>query len=243
MAAAQPGDTSPRRGPGRPAGRRSGAPDTRRQILDAARAEFARSGYAGTSVRGIARSAGVDPALVHHYFGPKERVFIAALDLPLDPDVLVPHILADGPDRMGERLARFFFTLWEDPELQPRMLALLRTTLAGDEWDGAEPTAGGESGEAASGTGDGRPPGADGRPVGGLIRDFLTTALFARVARELDADAPEAALRAGLAASQMMGLAFGRYVLGLEPLASTPPETLVAAVGPTLQRYLRGEVA
>lgn len=121
----------PRRGPGRPAGRRDGA-DTRRQILEAARSEFARTGYAGTSVRGIARTAGVDPALVHHYFGPKDRIFVAAMDLPFDPDNLVPDVVVDGPEHMGERLARHFFGLWEDPVIRPRLLALLRTALSGD---------------------------------------------------------------------------------------------------------------
>lgn len=204
--AAQRGDGG-RRGPGRPAGRRTGAPDTRRQILDAARTEFARTGYSGTSVRGIARSAGVDPALVHHYFGPKERVFAAALDLPVDPGDLVARILAGGPDRMGESLARVFFGLWDDPDLHPRMLALLRTLLAGDE-------------------------------AGGLIRDYLTTEVVARLVRELDV--PDAELRAGLCGAQLTGVAFTRYVLLMEPLASADTETLVAAVGPALQRYLAG---
>ena len=57
-----------RRGPGR----RPGAADTRGEILAAARSEFAAKGYDASSVRGIAREAGVDPALVHHYFGTKE---------------------------------------------------------------------------------------------------------------------------------------------------------------------------
>ncbi|WTW95705.1 TetR family transcriptional regulator [Streptomycetaceae bacterium NBC_01309] len=197
-----------RRGPGRPAGRRGGAADTRRQILDAARTEFARAGYAGTSVRGIARTAGVDPALVHHYFGPKESVFVAALDLPFDPDRLVPDILSGGPDHMGERLARYFFSLWEDPEIQPRLLALLRTVLSGDA-------------------------------AAGLISDFMTTEMVTRLARELDT--PDALLRANMCGAQLMGLAFTRYVLCMEPVASTDVDTLVASVGPTLQRYLCGD--
>ena len=70
-----------RRGPGdRPAaatgGRRS---STRRDE------EFAEKGYDGASVRGIARAADVDPALVHHYFGTKEQVFVAAMELPFEP--------------------------------------------------------------------------------------------------------------------------------------------------------------
>lgn len=205
--AGQPGDPPRRRGPGRPPGRPGGAADTRRLILDAAREEFARTGYAGTSIRGIARSAGVDPALVHHYFGPKERVFVAALDLPFDPEPLVPHLLAEGPEHVGERLARFFFDQWEDPALRPRMTALLRTMLNGSEGSG-------------------------------LVRDFLITEMVGKMAGILDV--PDAELRADLCWAQLTGLAFSRYVLCVEPVASADVETLVAALAPTLQRYLGG---
>ena len=66
-------------------GRRPGAPDTRAAILDAARELFAAQGFAGTSVRAVAAGAGVDAALVHHYFGTKDDLFVAALELPVDP--------------------------------------------------------------------------------------------------------------------------------------------------------------
>jgi len=125
--------TPARRGPGRPPGRRAGSGgDTRALILDAARAEFAARGYAGTSVRAIARGAGVDPALVHHYFGPKDRVFIAAMDLPLDPDALIADVFAEGAPRAGARLAAKFLGIWEDPGPRERLLAMLRTAMLGD---------------------------------------------------------------------------------------------------------------
>ena len=72
-------------------GRRPGSPDTRAAILAEARTLFAAQGYAGTSVRAVAAAAGVDAALVHHYFGSKDDLFLAALELPLDPrEVLLP---------------------------------------------------------------------------------------------------------------------------------------------------------
>ena len=89
-----------RRGPGRPAD----GGDRRALILAAAREEFAGKGYAAASVRGIARSAEVDPALVHHYFGTKEQVFVAAMELPFAPAELVPQIL-DGPRGRARRAA------------------------------------------------------------------------------------------------------------------------------------------
>ena len=66
-------------------GRRPGAPDTRAAILAAARSRFAEHGYAGTTIRAVATDAGVDAALVHHYFGTKDELFLAALELPVDP--------------------------------------------------------------------------------------------------------------------------------------------------------------
>ena len=68
-------------------GRRPGAPDTRDQILESARGLFADRGFAGTTIRAVAAGAGVDPALVHHYFGTKDDLFVAALELPVDPRV------------------------------------------------------------------------------------------------------------------------------------------------------------
>ncbi|HEX6508789.1 MAG TPA: helix-turn-helix domain-containing protein, partial [Chloroflexota bacterium] len=73
----------------RHAGRRPGATETRDEIVSAARRLFAEKGYDGTTIRGIAAAASVNPALVHHFFGTKQQVFVAALDFPFTPaDVL-----------------------------------------------------------------------------------------------------------------------------------------------------------
>lgn len=117
-----------KRGPGR----RPGSADTRGEILDAARTEFADKGYDGASVRGIARAASVDPALVHHYFGSKEQVFVAAMALPVDPQEVLPDVLAGDPDQLGERFARRFLGLWSDPAFREPMLALLRSATTSE---------------------------------------------------------------------------------------------------------------
>jgi AcrR family transcriptional regulator len=118
-----------RRGPGRPAD----GGDRRALILAAAREEFAGKGYAAASVRGIARSAEVDPALVHHYFGTKEQVFVAAMELPFAPAELVPQIL-DGPtDQLGERLVRTLLGVWADPDFRAPMLGMLRSAMTGEQ--------------------------------------------------------------------------------------------------------------
>jgi AcrR family transcriptional regulator len=116
-----PAETAPTR-----RGRRPGAPDTRAAILAAARELFAGSGYAGTSMRAVAGAAGVDAALVHHYFGGKDDLFLAALRLPIDPRAALAPVVEAGPDGAGERLLRVFVSVWDDEQNQPALLALVR---------------------------------------------------------------------------------------------------------------------
>ncbi|MET7701324.1 TetR family transcriptional regulator [Streptomyces sp. NPDC005485] len=105
-------------------------PATRDRILDAAREEFAERGYDKTSIRGIAKAAGVDSALVHHYFGTKERVFEAAIEVAFAPALNEPTALADGPlDDVGERLTRFVFGVWENPTTRRALLAIVRSAV------------------------------------------------------------------------------------------------------------------
>ena len=110
-------------------GRRPGAPDTRAAILTAARERFATEGYAGATIRSIATDAGVDAALVHHYFGTKDALFLAALELPVDPRQLVAPVVAEGVDGAAERFLETFLTAWDDPTLQPALIAVARGVL------------------------------------------------------------------------------------------------------------------
>ncbi|MEU2424824.1 TetR family transcriptional regulator [Streptomyces sp. NPDC007851] len=103
---------------------------TRDRILLAAREEFAERGYEKTSVRGIAKAAGVDSALVHHYFGTKEQVFEAAVSVAFAPALNAPAAIADGPlDGVGERLTRFIFGIWENPTSRAPLLAIVRSAV------------------------------------------------------------------------------------------------------------------
>ena len=110
-------------------GRRPGGPDTRGQILTAARRSFADKGFAGTTIRGVAGDAGVDPALVHHYFGAKDDLFLAALEIPVDPRTLVPSVFDEGVEAAGERLVRLFLSVWDDPHTRLPLVALVRSSL------------------------------------------------------------------------------------------------------------------
>ncbi|MGZ9932551.1 TetR/AcrR family transcriptional regulator [Streptomyces sp. NC-S4] len=119
-----------RRGPGRPRqDEADDGPGTQERIRLAAREVFAERGYDKTSVRGIAKVAGVDPALVHHYFGSKDDLFAAAIEVSIEPALVVPAIIGEGPDGIGERLARFFLGVWENPVTRVPLLAVIRSAL------------------------------------------------------------------------------------------------------------------
>ena len=117
-----------RRRPAR-TGRRPGNPDTRQAILEAARATFAESGFDGASIRRIAGRAGVDPALVHHYFGTKDDLFMATVELPVNLPALLQRVGAAGLDGLGERLVTTILTVWESPA-GAGLAGWLRTALA-----------------------------------------------------------------------------------------------------------------
>ena len=147
----------------------------------------------------------MDPALVHHYFGTKNGLFVAAMEFPIDPATVLPALLEPGVDGLGERLVRFFLRLWDEAGDRTPFFALIRGAVSHEE-------------SAA------------------LLREFITREVLGRVAAAVDQPEPE--LRAALVGSQMVGLAMARYIVGIEPLASADAETVVAAVAPTVQRYL-----
>lgn len=95
----------------------------------AAVAEFADLGYDGATMRGIAARAGVDSALVHHYFGTKADLFGQAIGAPMRPDVDIPSMLAAPRDELGERIVRYVLEAWEKPEVQKRGVVLLRSAI------------------------------------------------------------------------------------------------------------------
>ena len=189
--------------PARRPGRRSGPTVSRGDILAAARRLFAERGYDGATIRAIAQEAGVDAALVHHFFGTKEQVFVAAMELPFQPADLLPQLVGGPREQVGERFVRLFLALWRDPERRAPVLALLRSATTNEQ--------------AAE-----------------MIRQFVTEALVTRVAGALGVPP----LRVTAAASQLIGLAMVRHLIGVEPLASADEEEIVRLVAPTIQRYL-----
>jgi AcrR family transcriptional regulator len=120
--------TRPRR-----TGRRPGPSRSRDDILRAARTAFAARGYDAVSIRAIARDAHVDPALIHRFFGSKESVFVAAMQLPVTPSRLVPAILAPGPDGLGERVVETVLTLWDTADTGAPLHAFLRAAVTNEQ--------------------------------------------------------------------------------------------------------------
>ena len=112
---------------GRP--RATSKTDTRGRILAAAAEEFGENGYDGATMRGIAARAGVDSALVHHYFGTKADLFAETVEIPIRPDRVIPGILAGPREAVGESAVRFVLEQFEDAETRKRAVALLRAAF------------------------------------------------------------------------------------------------------------------
>lgn len=115
------------------AGRRAGSPDTRAEILEAAKQVFAELGYDRATVRGIATEAGVDPSLIYHYFGPKDQLFAASIDIPLPAAEALRGALGGETDHIGRRLAETFFFVWEQDEARAPLLGILRSAIGGED--------------------------------------------------------------------------------------------------------------
>ncbi|MGH3852952.1 MAG: TetR/AcrR family transcriptional regulator [Pseudonocardiaceae bacterium] len=113
----------------RPRGRRPAGENTRAALLDAARVEFAERGFDGATVRAIAQRAEVDPAMVNHWFGGKEALFAAAMEIPVDPDKIVHSIVGGDPERSAERILRTFLSVW-DAEGGGALAALMRSVAS-----------------------------------------------------------------------------------------------------------------
>lgn len=110
-------------------GRRPGSSDTKDKILGAAQALFARDGFEHTTIRAIAEEIDVDPALIAHYFGNKQELFIAAMA----PSQKIPHKiateLAGDPETLGFRLATLFVSLLESKATNHVVVAALRAAV------------------------------------------------------------------------------------------------------------------
>jgi AcrR family transcriptional regulator len=176
---------------------------TRQAILEAARSAFAAQGYDRTTIRSVARTAGVDASMVMRCFGSKAGLFTAAATA----DLQVPGLAEVPAADRGEALVRHLVGRWEAPATGEGPMLLLRTATTSDEVAVQLQTV-----------------------LGKLIAGSVASAGVDRVEE-----------RAGLIQAQMLGLALSRYILRQETLASPTVEQVVAAVAPSVQRYLETE--
>jgi AcrR family transcriptional regulator len=191
-------------------GRRAGDSGTRDAIAAAARRQFGRAGYDATTIRAVAKEAGVDPALVLHFFGSKDQLFAACVQWPFDPSVELPAVIAGGADEAGRRLVALFLKTWDAEDGRNPIVALLRAAMSQ------------ETAERQ-------------------LRTFLESQILGPLVTGLRCDQPD--LRAGLVASQLLGLGIARHVLKLEPLASLDAERVLDLVAPQVRRALTGPLS
>lgn len=105
--------------------------DTKAALLDAAREVFTEQGYESATVRAIAGRAGVDPAMVNHWFGGKEGLFTSAMRIPVNTTELVPELLRGPPEELAGRILRRFVGVWDDAG--GGQFAALMRSVAGNE--------------------------------------------------------------------------------------------------------------
>lgn len=172
---------------------------------------FSRNGIDKTSIRAIAAGAGVDAALVHHYFGTKTRLFAAAIHVPIDPMSIIGPLREVPVEQIGHVLPKLLLPLW-DSELGKGFIATLRSMLVGSDADVS------------------------------LFRSFLQDVIGVEVGSRVDDPPGTGRVRVQFVASQLVGVVMARYILELEPFRSLPVQQVAETIGPTLQRYLTGDL-
>ncbi|WP_125099212.1 TetR/AcrR family transcriptional regulator [Leucobacter chromiireducens] len=194
-------------------GRRVAGESGRAQILAAATTQFHEHGYQGATIRAIAAEAGVDTKLVHYYFGTKGELFTAMLAAAFESWGF-PTLLTSDSVPPGGSLGT----------------AYLRTVLTALEES--------EMGPAFIGLVRNLGTHEESRRI---FLNFISRELITRLTPLLPGEQTE--LRVTLVGSHLLGTVIARYVLRVPPLADLPRDELAAAIGPTLDRYLFGEIA
>jgi AcrR family transcriptional regulator len=196
-----------------PVGRRPGNVDTRQEIIEAARRVFADKGYEQASLRGVAREAGVDAALVHHYFDGKSALFIAAMSMPFDPRTVKEEANPAAQAAFsGSATVEGFLTMWDQAEGTGSSFASCAAAMA------TSPS------------------------VADAMREFVSERVWSLEPAREDESTEVFWRRRALVSSQLMGLAFNRYILRMPPLSTATPRQIGRWAGPTLERYVEGDL-
>lgn len=187
-------------------GRRRGPTSTRERILVAARARFASDGFAATTIRLIATDSGVDPSQVMQFFGSKDDLFAAAMEIPASALTRFNTAFEAPKEHLGEHVVRAYLEAWDaqTPESEP-LMAMLRGAVVNEN-------------------------------ASEQLRDFIQS----RLTHGMQNRGDEALLRAGLAASMLIGVILSRRIIGVPALVAADTDTLIRTVGPAIQNLLTG---
>ena len=195
---------------GRPRpGRRTGRPDTRSEILDAARAQFVKVGYRAATVRAIAAAAGVDPALISYFFGSKQHLFGEAMALRANPAELITERIEGPLDELPRRLLTVLLETWDQPENQPTLLMIAQT---GAGPDGSALTR-------------------------GFVEEVLAIPITERLLHE-GVPVDDARICTALLITQLVGVVYARYVLAADPVATIPRQSFIDCFTPALNAVI-----
>jgi AcrR family transcriptional regulator len=195
-----------------PGGRRPGKLNARDDIIRAAKETFAQHGYDGTSLRAVARAAGVDAALVHHYFDGKADLFVAAMALPFDPRQVQLAAASAGGAFAGPAVVEGFLTMWDFAEGTGSSFVSCVGAMAAST------------------------------AVADAIREFVRERVWQRIPPIDGESSDVTDTRRALVASHLMGLAYTRYVLRVPPTSTATPAEIGRWAGPALEHAISGDL-
>jgi AcrR family transcriptional regulator len=196
-----------------PGGRRPGNVDTREEIIQAARQVFAGSGYEKASLRAVARAAGVDAALVHHYFDGKSDLFMAAMSMPFDPRTVKDEAERAHADFTGAVIVEGFLAMWDRAEGTGSSFASCAAAMATST------------------------------SVADAMREFVEERIWSTSPAIEGEGQDLFRRRRSLVSAQLMGLAFNRFILRVPPISTAPPADIGRWVGPAIDRFVGGDVS
>lgn len=190
-------------------GRRAGSTNTRDEILAAAKKSFATDGFAATTIRKIAKDAGVDPALVMQFYGSKDVLFAASLAVSANALARMAEAFEGPVDGLGWRVTRAFLTLWEEKSGDGEALMAMQRAAMSSEVAAAQ------------------------------LRDFVQYRLVEVFSPKIHAPS-DAALRAGLATSMLVGVIVSRNIVRIPLIADVEQDAVIELLGAAIQTILVG---
>ena len=210
-------ETSPEQPAKRPSGRRTGNASTREALLKAAVETFAENGFEGSTLRAITSKAGVDVALVSHFFGNKQGLFDEAVLRQSEQNL--QRVISFTPgDEPARQLLEIYLDMWENPATALTVRALFRAAFESED---------------------------NRARLQALISETLKSGLQVMAEQrgpaalaQLEHDPELASVRTQLLGAHLLGIGISRYIMQISPLADLSREELLAQLVPIVEAYL-----